>query len=187
MRRVRAQNKLDELFPVWRHQPFFSPSIESTVMADLTHRGHAIIDTVFSDLIDGSRAHMPSGRFAPNSVWAIFAMITHDLLRAVGNAESRPTRRRARRHAATPDRQRPSPARPPTNADKCCTCPRTGPWADRWLGIWNGFGHARTASNCLIHIHPRYDRRSIVDELGRPARRSRPDVYHWANTPKQPA
>ena len=49
VRRVRDQSKLDELFPVWRHHPFFTNNTESTVQADLTHRRHAIIETVFSD------------------------------------------------------------------------------------------------------------------------------------------
>ena len=46
VRRVRDQNKLEELFPVWRHHPFFTDSTEPTVQADLTHRRHAIIETV---------------------------------------------------------------------------------------------------------------------------------------------
>ncbi|GAB7006443.1 hypothetical protein JCM18899A_39160 [Nocardioides sp. AN3] len=65
VRRVRDQAKLAELFPVWRHHPFFTNSLESTVQADLTHRRHAIVETVFADLIDGPLAHMPSGRFPP--------------------------------------------------------------------------------------------------------------------------
>lgn len=70
VRRVRDQNQLEELFPVWRHHPFFTTSTEPTTQADLTHRRHAIIETVFADLIDGPLAHMPSGRFASNSAWA---------------------------------------------------------------------------------------------------------------------
>ena len=82
VRRVRDQNKLAELFPVWRYHPFFTNSTESTSQADITHRRHAIIETVFADLIDGPLAHLPSGRFASNYAWAICAMITHNLLRA---------------------------------------------------------------------------------------------------------
>lgn len=63
VRRVRDQNKLEELFPVWRHHPFLTNSTEPTAQADLTHRRHAIIETVFADLIDGPLAHLPSGRF----------------------------------------------------------------------------------------------------------------------------
>lgn len=85
VRRVRDQNKpadSDELFPVWRYHPFFTNSVEPTTVADLTHRRHAIIETVFADLIDGPMAHLPSGRFASNHAWAICAAMAHDLLRA---------------------------------------------------------------------------------------------------------
>ena len=64
VRRVRDQARLDELFPVWRHHPFLTDSLEPAAVADVTHRRHAIIETVFADLIDGPLAHLPSGRFA---------------------------------------------------------------------------------------------------------------------------
>ena len=70
MRRVRDANT-QELFPVWRYHPFFTNSTEPTVEADITHRRHAVIETVFSDLIDGPLAHQPSGRFAANAAWAV--------------------------------------------------------------------------------------------------------------------
>jgi hypothetical protein len=73
-----------ELFPVWRYHPFFTDSSQDTAAADITHRRHAIVETVFADLIDGPLAHLPSGRFAANAAWAICAMITHNLLRAAG-------------------------------------------------------------------------------------------------------
>jgi Transposase DDE domain group 1 len=84
VRRVRDRARGDELFPVWRYHPFFTDGSEPTAQADITHRRHAIIETVFADLIDGPLAHLPSGRFAANSAWAICAAITHNLLRAVG-------------------------------------------------------------------------------------------------------
>src|SRR4051794_22967882 len=76
VRRVRDQNELDELFPVWRYHPFFTNSVESLTAADVTHRRHAVIETVFADLIDGPLAHLPSGRFASNHAWAICAAMT---------------------------------------------------------------------------------------------------------------
>lgn len=84
VRRVRDRAKTDELFPVWRYHPFLASSTESTVDADITHRRHAIIETVFADLIDAPLAHLPSGRFAANSGWALCAVMTHNLLRAAG-------------------------------------------------------------------------------------------------------
>ena len=61
-----------------QHRPTRSPQ------ADITHRHHAIIETVFADLIDGPLAHMPSGRFGANSAWILCAAIAHNLLRAAG-------------------------------------------------------------------------------------------------------
>ena len=52
--------------------------------ADITHRQHAVIETVFADLIDGPLAHIPSGRFGANSAWILCAAIAHNLLRAAG-------------------------------------------------------------------------------------------------------
>src|SRR5947207_11100551 len=95
---VCSSDLTDELFPVWRYHPFFTNSLESTVAADITHRRHAIIETVFADLIDGPLAHLPSGRFAANSVWALCTMITHNLLRAAGTLTSH---RHARARGAT--------------------------------------------------------------------------------------
>ena len=71
VRRVRDRARLEELFPVWRHHPFFTNSLEPVPAADITHRRHAIIETVFADLIDGPLAHLPSGRFAANSAWTL--------------------------------------------------------------------------------------------------------------------
>ena len=84
VRRVRDRARPDELFPVWRHHPFLTDSLEPAPAADITHRRHAIIETTFADLIDGPLAHLPSGRFAANSAWTLCAAISHNLLRAAG-------------------------------------------------------------------------------------------------------
>jgi len=84
VRRVRDRNHLDELFPVWRYHPFFTNSTAPVTSADITHRQHAIIESVFADLIDGPMAHLPSGSFSANSAWTVLAAITHNLLRAAG-------------------------------------------------------------------------------------------------------
>jgi Transposase DDE domain group 1 len=60
VRRVRDQNSQDRLFPVWRYHAFFTDTALSTVDADLTHRQHAVVETVFADLIDGRLAHLTS-------------------------------------------------------------------------------------------------------------------------------
>ena len=95
VRRVRDRARTAELFPVWRHHPFFTNSVEPAPEADITHRRHAIIETVFSDLIAGPLAHLPSRRFSANSAWTICPAITHNLLRAAGTLAS-PAHARAR-------------------------------------------------------------------------------------------
>ena len=135
VRRVRDQTKLDELFPVWRYHPFFTNSTEPVVDADLTHRRHAIIETVFSDLIDGPLAHLPSGRFAANSAWAICAAITHNLLRAAGTLTS-PKHAVARgatlrRHLVTVPARLARPQR-----RRVLHLPAHWPWAQQWTTLW---------------------------------------------------
>ena len=68
VRRVKDARYPDALFPVWRYHPFFTDSTEPVTEADITHRRHAIIETVFADLIDGPLAHMPSVIFSPSVV-----------------------------------------------------------------------------------------------------------------------
>src|SRR5215218_8472984 len=53
VRRVKDARYPDALFPVWRYHPFFTNSTRPTVEADIVHRRHAIIETVFADLVDG--------------------------------------------------------------------------------------------------------------------------------------
>ncbi len=84
VRRVLDANTQDPLFPVWRHHPFLTNNTEPVAQADITHRRHAICETVWSDLIDGPWAHQPSGSFAANAAWNILAAICHNLLRAAG-------------------------------------------------------------------------------------------------------
>lgn len=84
VRRVLDANTQDPLFPVWRYHPFFTNNPEPVAQADITHRRHAICETVWSDLIDGPWAHQPSGWFPANAAWCILAAITHNLLRAAG-------------------------------------------------------------------------------------------------------
>jgi len=135
VRRVRDRAKTEELFPVWRHHPFFTNNTEPTPEADITHRRHAIIETVFSDLIDGPIAHMPSGRFAANGAWAICAIITHNLLRAAGTlaGDRHAVARGAtlRRHIVTVPARLTRPQR-----RRVLHLPAHWPWADAWTTLW---------------------------------------------------
>lgn len=136
VRRVRDRAKTDELFPVWRYHPFFTDSTESTVEADITHRRHAIVETVFADLIDGPLAHLPSGRFSANAAWAICAAITHNLLRAAGTLTSD---RHAVARGATLRRQIVAiPARlARPQRRRVLHLPAHWPWATPWTTLCN--------------------------------------------------
>jgi Transposase DDE domain group 1 len=135
VRRVRDRARADELFPVWRHHPFFTNSSEPTADADLTHRQHAIIETVFADLIDGPLAHLPSGQFAANTAWATCAAITHNLLRAAGTLASA---RHATARGATLRRQLIAvPARLARPQRRpLLHLPAHWPWANQWTTLW---------------------------------------------------
>ena len=136
VRRVKDARYPDALFPVWRYHPFFTNSTLPTAQADIVHRRHAIIETVFADLIDGPLAHLPSGHFGANSAWALCAAIAHNLLHAAGTLAGRPhTRARGatlrRRLIAVPARL----ARPARQA--VLHLPAGWPWARAWLQLWD--------------------------------------------------
>ena len=135
VRRVRDRAKTDGLFPVWRHHPFLTDSVEPAPQADITHRRHAIIETVFADLIDGPIAHLPSGRFAANSAWAICAAITHNLLCAAGTlASDRHAAARGatlRRHIVGVPARLTRPQR-----RRILHLPAHWPWAVAWTSLW---------------------------------------------------
>lgn len=141
VRRVRDRNHPDALFPVWRYHPFFTNNTEPTAQADLTHRGHAIIETVFSDLIDGPLAHLPSGRFAANSAWAICAAMAHNLLRAAatltGRAHALAQGATLRRQLINVPARLVRPQRRPV-----LRLPTHWPYGQAWLNLWNSIFRA---------------------------------------------
>lgn len=135
VRRVRDRARLDELFPVWRYHPFLTDNTEPVDKADITHRRHAIIETVHSDLIDGPMKVMPSGRFSANSAWLTCAAICHNLLRAAGSitndhAVARGARLR-RQLVAVPARTARPQRRPVLHLIA------RWPWSAAWLRLWN--------------------------------------------------
>ena len=149
VRRVKDARFPDALFPVWRYHPFFTDSDEPVDAADITHSRHAIIETVFADLIDGPLAHMPSGRFGANSAWILCAAIAHNLLRATGilaggaHAVARGTTLR-RRIITIPARLARPQRRPILHL------PSHWPWAQHWLTLWcNTIGYSPPAAAAL--------------------------------------
>ena len=134
VRRILDPTAQDGLFPVWRYHAFLTDTALSTVDADRTHRRHAIIETVFADLINGPLAHLPSGHFDANAAWIVCAALTHNLLRAAGCLTSRfhATARGAtlRQHlVCVPARL----ARP--SGQPVLHLPAHWPWAQAWLTL----------------------------------------------------
>jgi hypothetical protein len=137
VRRVLDANTQDPLFPVWRYHPFFTNTTEPLTAADLTHRRHAICETVWSDLIDGPWAHQPSGLFAANAAWCLLAAICHNLLRAAGTltGAARYTAARGatlRTHLINIPARLARPQRRPV-----LHLPAHWPRAQPWLALWN--------------------------------------------------
>jgi len=142
VRRVKDARFRDALFPVWRYHPFFTNTDLPVAEADITHRGHAIIETVFADLIDGPLAHLPSGRFGANSAWILCAAIAHNLLRAAGvlaggtHAVARGATLR-RTIVNIPARLARPQRRPILHL------PTHWPWMGHWLALWrNTIGYS---------------------------------------------
>lgn len=146
VRRVKDARFPDALFPVWRYHPFFTDTDLPVEAADITHRRHAVIETVFADLIDGPLAHIPSGRFGANSAWVLCAAITHNLLRAAGVlAGDQHTRARGstlrRKLVNVPARLARPQHRPILHL------PSHWPWSRTWLALWhNTIGYSPPSS-----------------------------------------
>jgi len=136
VRRVKDRNHLDALFPVWRYHPFFTDNTEPVAQADITHRQHAIVESVFADLIDGPWAHMPSSRFPSNAAWTVLAAVTHNLLRAAGTLAA-PHLGKAR--GATLRRQLVNiPARiARPQGRRTLHLPQHWPYATSWKRLWD--------------------------------------------------
>jgi hypothetical protein len=122
VRRVKDARFPDALFPVWRYHPFFTNTDLPVEAADITHRQHAIIETVFADLIDGPLAHIPSGRFGGQ---LRLGAVRRDRPQPA-TRDRRPRRKPAhpgpRIDAAPHHRQHPGPTGPPpTPADSAPT------------------------------------------------------------------
>jgi hypothetical protein len=136
VRRVLDPDTQDPLFPAWRHHPFLTNTTDPLTDADITHRQHAICETVWSDLIDGPWAHQPSGHFPANAAWCILAAITHNLLRAAATLSSpRYTHARGatlRTHLINIPARLARPQRRPV-----LHLPAHSPRTTAWLALWH--------------------------------------------------
>jgi hypothetical protein len=136
VRRVKDACFPDALFPVWRYHPFFTNTDLPVEQADITHRQHAIIETVFADLIDGPLARIPSGRFGANSAWVLCAAIAHNVLRAAGvlagDHHGRARGSTLRRKIVNIPARLARPQRRPI-----LHLPTHWPWSKAWLALWH--------------------------------------------------
>ncbi|HEX6404623.1 MAG TPA: IS1380 family transposase [Pseudonocardiaceae bacterium] len=125
-----------ELFVTYRYHAVFTDSPFQLAQAESHHRGHAIIEQVFADVIDGPLAHLPSAAFNANAAWLQLAVTAHALTRALGTLASA---RHAHARGATIRTElihlAGRPAR--TGRDQITWhLPTEWPWRDAWLGAF---------------------------------------------------
>ncbi len=128
----------ETLFDSWRFHAFFTttdPGVADTVAADKTHRGHAIIEQVHSDLKNSALAHMPSGVFNANAAWLVLAVMAFNLTRAAatitGPALAKATTATIRRKLIA------VPARIASSARRITMhLPVEWPWQEAWRQLF---------------------------------------------------
>jgi len=147
VRRVRqlAPPGQTELTPAWRYHAVFTDSPFPMLTAESDHRGHAIIEQVLAELIDGPLAHLPSGNFAANAAWLSCAAISHNLLRAAGTLASR-----YHGHARTATLRRHLLAVPARISRRgrgqiVLHLPQHWPWHNPWGGLFDATHRAHRA------------------------------------------
>jgi hypothetical protein len=127
----------ETLFDTWRFHAFFTTTahgVSNTVAADKTHRGHAIIEQVHSDLKNSALAHLPSGKFTANAAWLVLAVIAFNLSRAAatitGPGLAKATTATIRRKLIA------VPARIACSARRVTLhLPTSWPWETAWLQL----------------------------------------------------
>jgi Transposase DDE domain group 1 len=126
------------LFQAWRFHAFFTttpPGTADTVVADKTHRHHAIIENVNADLKSSALAHMPSGSFSANGAWLVCAVLAFNLTRAAATIAGGNLTR-----AATPTIRRTLiniPARVACSARRLrLHLPQRWPWQHAWTKLF---------------------------------------------------
>ncbi|WP_026536453.1 IS1380 family transposase [Arthrobacter sp. H14] len=141
VRRIPELNKpapkdQGSLFQTHRFHPVFTTSGLNTVAADKTHRAHAVIEQINSDLKNSALAHLPSGDFAANSAWLTAAVMAFNLTRAAATLTGKELAK-----ATTPTiRQKliNIPARIATSARKIrLHLPQNWPWETAWTTLFD--------------------------------------------------
>jgi Transposase DDE domain group 1 len=114
----------------------FTDSPFQLTQAESDHRGHAVIEQVFADLIDGPLAHLPSTSFPANAAWLQLAVTAHALTRALGTLAS--ARHAVARGATIRTELIGVAGRPARRGRDHITwhLPNAWPWRDAWLGAF---------------------------------------------------
>ncbi|WP_326812611.1 IS1380 family transposase [Streptomyces scopuliridis] len=125
-----------ELFPVWRHHPFFTDNPAETLQAEREHRHHAVVEQVIADSKASALAHLPSGKFNANAAWLTLWAMAYNLLRAVGALTSafhaKATTATLRAHLIQ------VPARIARSARRITLhLPHNWPWRDAWTQLFD--------------------------------------------------
>ncbi len=142
--KVAAQGQ-GELFTTYRYHAVFTDSPFQLVAAESQHRGHAVVEQVFADLIDGPLAHLPSARFNTNAAWLQLAVTAHALTRALGTLAS--ARHAVARGATIRDELIAVAGRPARSCRDHITwhLPQAWPWRHAWHGAFDATHRAPPA------------------------------------------
>jgi DDE family transposase len=143
VRRVRDLNPhtntgdQQELFCAYRYHTIFTDNPAELQHAESQHRGHAIVEHVFADLLDGPLAHLPSATFTANAAWLQLATIAHTLTRALGALAS--PRHAVARGATIRTELINVAARPARSGRNTITwhLPQHWPWQGAWLNAFH--------------------------------------------------
>jgi hypothetical protein len=134
-----------ELFATYRYHTTFTDSPFALSQAESHHRGHAIIEQIFADLIDGPLAHLPSSQFHANAAWLQLAITAHTLTRALGTLAS--ARHALARSATIRTELIQIAGRPARSGRDHITwhLPKAWPWQDAWQGAFDATHRAPPA------------------------------------------
>jgi hypothetical protein len=126
-----------QLFATYRYHAVFTDTPFQLVQAESDHRGHAIVEQVFADLIEGPWAHLPSSAFNANAAWVQLAVTAHALTRALGVLAS--TRHAVARGATIRAELVQVAARPARSGRDTLTwhLPENWPWQDALLNAFD--------------------------------------------------
>ncbi|REE02282.1 IS1380 family transposase [Citricoccus muralis] len=134
------------LFDLHRFHTFFTTSTLDTVVADKTHRAHAVIEQVNADLKNSALARLPSGVFTANAAWLVLAAMAFNLTRGAATITGPGLAKATTATTATIRRKIINiPARIASSARRIILhLPRNWPWQDQWQALFE-HGHGPPA------------------------------------------